>query len=673
MGDDQLRMQATIGDGFSGPLAKMRDELRATGKMSTLGDMRKDWIGIDKSVNGVLGSMKFGLAPVMRAIGLGSLGVGAAIGGMVAGLRSFGNETRNLSIFSRQIGISVQKLRELEALGKRFDMSPGQMQGSLKTFSDQMFELQNSWGSGFDKLSGTEGAQFMIKDLKDALKHGGLGEAFDKLLEDLKQIPNLNVRRKIAEVFGGEKLAELATESSRKMRSAWAADVAKLGPDSERAAEAFVNNMKDIGQSLTNLRNEGLGPLLPEFNRFIELLSKPGADGSGAVFVELMRQLGGALKDINDAIAWLQKNGPARGEVGGLPNKGTLGEALGKGMVGGAVAGGVIGSVVPGAGTATGSAVGAFVGGAWEGGKHLWPTIAEELQKLRKALEDANKNGALLQQQSYTGRGFGGARIMNASLGGGLGPDLGLRSVSPNLNMPPNSGPRGGPLVPAIGDGGGLRLKADRQRNAQEIYAQLRALGHTHEQASAALGHAFAESGFNPRVRGDQGTAFGFFQHRGERWRNHLAMAKRLGLDPYSPEAAARHFDEELRTSESRAGKKYFSSRTTQDAVTALNGYERFAGWQHGQSGRYSAAERFSRSLHLKDKKNAGDSMLGRAFPPLPRPAPAEIRGNAVIDINFNNLPGGSKIRSGFGGMFREVNIYRGRQMAATSDETGNI
>lgn len=78
----------------------------------------------------------------------------------------------------------------------------------------------------------------------------------------------------------------------------------------------------------------------------------------------------------------------------------------------------------------------------------------------------------------------------------------------------------------------------------------------------------------------------------------------------------------------------------------------------------------YARRFLEDQQRHLGGEGLPLAGVPLPRPAPAEIRGNAVIDINFNNLPGGSKIRSDFGGMFREINIRRGRPMQSVWDQS---
>ena len=226
------------------------------------------------------------------------------------------------------------------------------------------------------------------------------------------------------------------------------------------------------------------------------------------------------------------------------------------------------------------------------------------------------------------GGGFGGGGGGGGSGGGDLGAALGLGDIGgggsgatppgtpamPNgSQVGPGTGPGAGatPAGPASGGGGGggggtggpgaAGLRGEAAQNAQRMYTTLRGLGHSHQQASAALAHARAESSFNPNTSGDRGTAHGFFQMRGERWANAQRMAREQGLDPKSPEAAAQFLDHELRNDPANAGRgtgaAYFGAQTTREAVTALNKYERFKGWQQGQPQRYQYGEQFAATM----------------------------------------------------------------------------
>jgi hypothetical protein len=86
------------------------------------------------------------------------------------------------------------------------------------------------------------------------------------------------------------------------------------------------------------------------------------------------------LKGFDDILKTISNNWPSQGRFGGIPAKGTLGDALGRGMAEGAIPGAAVGAVLGGVfgvgagavpGAATGAAIGGFLGGSYEGIKYL--------------------------------------------------------------------------------------------------------------------------------------------------------------------------------------------------------------------------------------------------------------------------------------------------------------
>lgn len=107
--------------------------------------------------------------------------------------------------------------------------------------------------------------------------------------------------------------------------------------------------------------------------------------------------------------------------------------------------------------------------------------------------------------------------------------------------------------------------------------------GWSPEQAAGIVGNLAVES-FNPRtgqaldptVTGDNGTAFGIAQWRGERQRNLANFAEANGLDYRSLEGQLGFVDHELRTTEKRAGDRLRSAKTPQEATDIfMRHYER--------------------------------------------------------------------------------------------------
>ncbi|WP_057465814.1 phage tail tip lysozyme [Pseudovibrio sp. POLY-S9] len=117
-------------------------------------------------------------------------------------------------------------------------------------------------------------------------------------------------------------------------------------------------------------------------------------------------------------------------------------------------------------------------------------------------------------------------------------------------------------------------------------------------QASAIAGHGMQESAFNTQAVGDNGTAFGVFQWRGDRAANLRAFAKKGGRDWQDMETQLDFMMTELQGSEGRAWQGLQNASNLQDAVTAFMHYERPQGYTvanpsagHGYKNRLAYAQ----------------------------------------------------------------------------------
>jgi len=123
-------------------------------------------------------------------------------------------------------------------------------------------------------------------------------------------------------------------------------------------------------------------------------------------------------------------------------------------------------------------------------------------------------------------------------------------------------------------------------------------LGLTHEQAAGKVANLQAESGQNIKpwgVTGDNGTAFGAAQWRGDRFSGLQKYAAERGLDFRSTEAQQGFMRHEYLGPENRAYKALTSAQTPDQAATAINRfYERSA---DRTGGREANALRLSRLL----------------------------------------------------------------------------
>lgn len=105
--------------------------------------------------------------------------------------------------------------------------------------------------------------------------------------------------------------------------------------------------------------------------------------------------------------------------------------------------------------------------------------------------------------------------------------------------------------------------------------------GYSTHQAAALVGNLMQESGasLDPNAVGDNGTAFGIAQWRGDRLKKLQLFAEANGLDYKTREAQLQFMHYELQTDESAAGQRLRSATTLEDANDAVLGYERPQGW----------------------------------------------------------------------------------------------
>lgn len=137
-----------------------------------------------------------------------------------------------------------------------------------------------------------------------------------------------------------------------------------------------------------------------------------------------------------------------------------------------------------------------------------------------------------------------------------------------------------------------------------QLYQILSNLGYSPAAAAGILGNAKQESAFNTSASGDNGTAYGLWQWRGNRRAGLNNFASQNGLDASSPEAQARYLDWELRNKEKTAFSGLQRAQTPREAVAAMMHFERPAGYSpqnplagDGAGNRLSAADQYYRQF----------------------------------------------------------------------------
>ncbi|WP_050994882.1 phage tail tip lysozyme [Bradyrhizobium liaoningense] len=131
--------------------------------------------------------------------------------------------------------------------------------------------------------------------------------------------------------------------------------------------------------------------------------------------------------------------------------------------------------------------------------------------------------------------------------------------------------------------------------------AWLQKRGYLPHQAAAMVGHGMQESGLRTDATGDNGTAKGIFQWRGDRLAGLHSFAKAAGQDPNNIDTQLAYMDHELNTTERKAGDALRASTDVRGATRAGMMFERPAGYTadnpeagHGWANRYGEASRLA-------------------------------------------------------------------------------
>jgi hypothetical protein len=123
----------------------------------------------------------------------------------------------------------------------------------------------------------------------------------------------------------------------------------------------------------------------------------------------------------------------------------------------------------------------------------------------------------------------------------------------------------------------------DVKTRGQQAMGFFMGKGYTKAQAAGIVGNLIAESNLKASgAVGDNGTAFGVAQWRGERLTRLKRFSNANGRDWQDFETQLAFVDMELQNHETGAYRKLKNAKTVDEATAAFIGYERPAGWSEG-------------------------------------------------------------------------------------------
>jgi hypothetical protein len=453
--DEAIKVVVEVVDKFSKPLNDLKKELDRLSDRGGDGatKVKRHFDGLREAASNVGAALNATVVPALRAVGVGFAGVGATIATAITALKGFAGTTEVLSRLSRETGVSIDRMRDLEAVGRRLGISAGEMRAGFRDFAAEMHKTRLGIGESAKDLRLRGQGEFA-----EQLRHTKTNaEALELILNKLDQLHDPQHRRDFLKSRGlPPGLADANRKEREKLIKEWRASVGATTKEDENAADAFEHSIWRMG------------------NAFEALTQKLTTEGTLDTFTKSLTSIADLVPRIIKGINDLSTFWGTFQQFMGVAPTGPQKMSYGGGTFGGAQ---VMRASLTGAG----------------GDDKAKETIAEGVvEGLKKwALDEGTPEGP--GAHGGTG-GDGAARVIRASLGGGgtrQGAGDGSGGASP---------PMGGKVAEAIGG-----ASPDQAGRPSRIQGAVTVGGQTFGYASGGRGRGSVPFGDYPINFGDIG------------------------------------------------------------------------------------------------------------------------------------------------------------------------
>jgi uncharacterized coiled-coil DUF342 family protein len=624
---ETLRMVAEVQDRYSGPLRALRAQLQSIRPTREMQAVKKDFQDLGSVVQGVSTGMRTGLAPVMSSLGVGSIGVAGAVAALVGGLRNLTRENIAMQRVGRETGFATENLREFQAVARKFDIAPDEVQGDVKNFAKNMFELRHNTGEFMLFLRRTPAGQEWADKLRKAKNDT---DAFRIAIEMLAAQKDPIKRGMLAGAAGlpsftGVDDLKKAREALSEARSEHGQPNVKL----DQAAREANNAWMEFDKAIKQLTVDTLPFATSAIRAFSSTLKQMSQDGDTLIssLVSGLKSLqtidpvkDGAQHRQNELARMKAERDRADREIDRLQNAGAPKER-----------------VAP----------------LIEKRDMMDDQIRQFEEKIKEGARDGVKEGLeAVKRMSLNGSaGFEGM-VQRASYGPS---GAGRRSTATGEGATPSSGASGGadeaiPKRDPVGQTGRERIQSWHKFLTERM-------GMTHESAKGVIANFQGESGrnLNPNLVGDGGTSYGVAQWHASRWTDLKQFAAKNGLDWKTTEAQQEFFRHEM-TRKFSGLTQFLQNNRSSEAATRRMVYE---------------FERPARPAADTAKRQGNIRPLGALLDQENQRerSATKVEGSANLRIDLNGFPKGTKLdMSTGGGLFEQVQVNRAPAMATASE-----
>lgn len=274
--------------------------MQAMARNTGLSRMAREMRGVGRAARPLMGAS----AGLVRSLGaLSGIAAALSFAGAAASMRSFANEMDGLAKLGRQVGFTVQQLRDLHYTGELIGVSGETIDASVQAMTKRVGELKAGTGSLNTYLKKTNPA--LLEQLKNA---GSGAEAFELLISAMRDLPAAERNAFAAAAFSrsGQNLVRFAQESEEAIRN-YIKEGRNLGgvvsDEDAAAAEAFNDELFRTSYALKGLKVTIGKELLPQITPMITSLKEWVATNKEVVSGRLLGGLD-TMVDLFDRVNW---------------------------------------------------------------------------------------------------------------------------------------------------------------------------------------------------------------------------------------------------------------------------------------------------------------------------------------------------------------------------------
>jgi hypothetical protein len=664
MADKTLRLVAQVIDKYSGPIRDMqralnqlsdkegksnRDNARAVIKHNeALRQLHRDFKETGETV-------KSFFAPVMSELGVSMLSVASAFGAASKASLDFASSARGWGYLQKQTGLTVQTLREFEALAPRLGSSAEAMDKGFADFNQNLDQFRQKRGPLLDFFAKQPQLYAFAQTL---MKTKDNTQALALTLDELKKIQSEPERELFLKNLGPD--IALALASGKELQTMLEEIRKRIGvvsPTDLKNGQQLADAMSDVKNDFDGIATDVGKEIAPGLR---DILKQVDGIANSALFKGSVKAffdgLGGVIKGEADELksfydtsqriwdfftkhkTWAVPNVPDYHGKSALFHKSAYFGDNSDGP-----------SIIPATYSPDGGAGGGFISGS----------PAE--QSLFKVVYSGTFQGVLQAFKTwandYRNGGGGGVGITQASYSGGGGSGTGSGGGGGGSGGAGDSGNLGS----AAQSAGAAHFKAGKgmKARAQETFDFWRKLGLSRNAALAFVGNEQGEVGLIGGARTHQDGSHisgGIVQWDPPR---RAAIQRALGIDVWSDSTS--HTDQlraEMWELQKRYPKLWEALKRKDISVEQAEhglvyGLERPGNPGGDTNTRSRFANRWGQILQDHDiltaAKHAG--MVQH-----------KVKGEAKITIDHKNVPKGLKHSTHVsGGLFKEIQLNHGR------------